>query len=257
MRSTTILGILIGTAALFFAFFLDGGNISTLVIWPAIIIVVAGTIAATIAGTSLSRFGQIPKLISRAISPSFSDEVITRRHIYKLAEIFHKVGPLEMEKYIERQKANEIHPYLKRLTLAVVDGSEEEDLKRLAEFENDRFEEERSEEAELFKKMGGFAPTMGIIGTVMGLIATMASAGGSPEDMIRHIATAFIATLWGIFLANIVFLPIADKLDTVQSEEMKVRQSITHGMLSIARGDSPIKVRTLMGGRDLATSVKN
>ena len=66
--------------------------------------------------------------------------------------------------------------------------------------------------AQMFSKMGEFAPTMGIIGTVMGLINTLARAGADPNDLIHHIAGAFIATLWGVFNANIIWLPMGDKL---------------------------------------------
>lgn len=249
----TLLGIIVGTLALVIAFWADGGSLDALFMWPAILIVLVGTLAATWAGSSGRRFARVPSLIGKALKGGEKDkDSKIRLHIYKLSEVFHKNGPLEMEKYLARQKEEEIHPYLRKLVLAVVDGSDEEDLKRLSSYEEERIEQELGQDTEIFSKMGGFSPTMGIIGTVMGLIATMAAAGESPTELIRHIATAFIATLWGIFLANLVFIPIADRLEGIHLNEMRTISLIRQGVLAIARGDSPVKVRTLMGGRDIS-----
>ena len=91
--------------------------------------------------------------------------------------------------------------------------------------------------------MGGYSPTMGIIGTVMGLIVTLANAGGDPNDLIHHIASAFIATLGGIFMANLVWLPLADKLKTINSEENLIMEVTIEGVLSLQAGEIPAIVR--------------
>jgi chemotaxis protein MotA len=80
---------------------------------------------------------------------------------------------------------------------------------------------------------------MGIIGTVMGLIVTLANAGGNPNDLIHHIASAFIATLWGIFTANIIWLPIADKLKTIHAEENLLMEITLEGVLALQAGEIP------------------
>ncbi|MGB9913072.1 MAG: motility protein A, partial [Candidatus Kapaibacteriota bacterium] len=95
----------------------------------------------------------------------------------------------------------------------------------------------------LFQKLGGYSPTMGIIGTVMGLIATLASAGSDPTVLIKHIATAFIATMWGIILANLLWLPIGDKLRVLNLEEIELMQMILDGTLAIQLGEIPSVVR--------------
>jgi chemotaxis protein MotA len=91
--------------------------------------------------------------------------------------------------------------------------------------------------------MGGYSPTMGIIGTVMGLIATLASAGDDADILIRHIAGAFVATLWGVFMANIVWLPIADKLKHIHNEEYLFMDMIVEGVLAIQAGEIPSVIR--------------
>jgi chemotaxis protein MotA len=85
---------------------------------------------------------------------------------------------------------------------------------------------------------------MGIIGTVMGLISTLAAAGGDPTDLIHHIATAFIATMWGIFMANIVFLPIADKLRAVHTAELQMMNIMIIGVSSLQLGETPSVIRS-------------
>ncbi len=263
MRSTTAIGIIVGIAILIGVFLWEGGSLEALFIWPAVILVLFGTLAATYAGSSGKHIAKLPSLIGKSFSGSEYDLLAIKRHIYRLSEIYQKNGPLAMEEYLKQNKkssritdANPIHPYLDKMTLAIVDGSDTDDLKRISDYDGQDFEDVTNQEIDLFKRMGGFAPTMGIIGTVMGLIATMANAGGSPDELIRHIATAFIATLWGIFLANIVFLPIADKLETLYLDELRIRSAVDQGMISIARGDTPIKVRTLMGGRDIMTATQ-
>ena len=116
-------------------------------------------------------------------------------------------------------------------------------LRALAETEVNYVGERHSRAAAIFQKMGGYSPTMGIIGTVMGLIATLASAGEDANILIRHIASAFIATLWGVFMANIVWLPIADKLKHIHDEEYLFMDMIVEGVLSIQAGEVPSVIK--------------
>ena len=94
-----------------------------------------------------------------------------------------------------------------------------------------------------FQKLGGFSPTLGIIGTVLGLINTL-STTGDPKTMATHIAAAFIATLWGISLANLIYLPISDKLKFRNLEEMQNLELIIEGLISIQAGDNPRIIKT-------------
>src|SRR3989339_730242 len=94
-----------------------------------------------------------------------------------------------------------------------------------------------------FIKMGGYSPTMGIIGTVMGLIATLAAAGSDPNILIHHIASAFIATMWGIFMANIVWLPVGDKLKSLHEHEMTLLHVMLDGAYSVQLGEMPSVIR--------------
>ena len=128
--------------------------------------------------------------------------------IVNLAYVIRREGILALESQI----ATVDDPFLRKGVQLMIDGSEQEYIKEVLDLELDQMSERHMKGAQMFSKMGGFAPTMGIIGTVMGLINTLARAGGDPNDLIHHIAGAFIATLWGGFNANIIWLPMGDKL---------------------------------------------
>jgi chemotaxis protein MotA len=132
---------------------------------------------------------------------------------------------------------------MKKILRFTIDGADPVVLRNLAETEIANSEDRHFRGAELFEKMGGYSPTMGIIGTVMGLIATLAAAGGDPNQLIHSIAGAFIATLWGVFMANIVWLPIADKLKSIQAEERLFMELITEGVLAIQDGEIPSVIK--------------
>ena len=100
----------------------------------------------------------------------------------------------------------------------------------------------------IFTKMGGYAPTMGIIGTVMGLIMTLANAGTDPNVLIKSIATAFIATLWGVFSANILWLPIGDRLKRCHSEEKNMMEISLEGVLTLQSGEIPSIMKARLVG---------
>jgi chemotaxis protein MotA len=95
----------------------------------------------------------------------------------------------------------------------------------------------------IFSKMGGYAPTMGILGTVMALIMTLAASGSDPDILIRNIASAFIATLWGVFSANLLWLPIADKLKRCHLDEKNMMEISLEGVMALLSGEPPSIVR--------------
>ncbi len=239
MQSTTLFGILLGALSIFGAFLLEGGTPGMLILLPALMIVFGGTLAATIAGSTWEQVKRIPHLIARALFPSRSDPQRILEQIVEFAAIARREGVLGLERRLPEVE----HPYLRKLLLHSIDGMEPEALRQASEIELEALTARHQAHINLFVRMGGYSPTMGIIGTVMGLIATLASAGEDPAVLIRHIATAFIATMWGIFMANIVWLPIADKLRTLHQEEVQLWRMITEGILAIQQGETPSVVR--------------
>jgi chemotaxis protein MotA len=236
---TTAGGLVLGVIAIFGSFMLEGGSIGALILLPAMTIVFLGTFSAAMIGTSLKNFMQIGTMLKLALFPPSYEVKDTIDSIVRYSTIARKEGLLALEKEL----GNVPNAFMKKILRFAIDGTEPEVLRALAETEVNYVGERHGRAAAIFQKMGGYSPTMGIIGTVMGLIATLASAGEDANVLIRHIASAFIATLWGVFMANIVWLPIADKLKYIHDQEYLFMDMIVEGVLSIQAGEVPSVIK--------------
>jgi chemotaxis protein MotA len=236
---TTAGGLLLGGIAIFGSFMLEGGSIGALILLPAMTIVFLGTFSAAMIGTSLKNFLQIGSMMKLALFPPSYEVKETIDSIVRYSTVARKEGLLALEKEL----GNVTNAFMKKILRFAIDGTEPEVLRALAETEVNYVGERHGRAAAIFQKMGGYSPTMGIIGTVMGLIATLASAGEDANILIRHIASAFIATLWGVFMANIVWLPIADKLKHIHDQEYLFMDMIVEGVLSIQAGEVPSVIK--------------
>jgi len=218
---------------------LEGGEVGALILIPAMVIVFGGTFAAATIGTSLKQVLSIGRLFMLALFPPSFAVKDTIDTIVKYSTIARKEGLLALEKELD----NTPNTFMQKILRFAIDGTDPDVLRSLAETEVEYSAERHSHNAAIFLKMGGYSPTMGIIGTVMGLIATLAAAGDDPNKLIHHIASAFIATLWGVFMANIVWMPLADKLKHIQSEENLFMEMIVEGILSIQAGEIPSVIK--------------
>ncbi len=235
----TVSGLLFGLFAIFGSFLMEGGKIGALIMIPAMTIVFGGTFATAMIGTSFKQFSKIWKYALVAFMPPKHDVEKLIGTIVRYATIARKEGLLALEKELNGID----HNFLKKMLRFAIDGTDPQTIRAVADAEMGFLNERHSSNALVFQKMGGYAPTMGIIGTVMGLIVTLANAGGDPNDLIHHIASAFIATLWGIFTANIMWLPLADKLKTIHGEENLVMEVALEGVLSLQAGEIPAIVK--------------
>jgi len=235
----TIAGLVFGIVSIFGSFLMEGGRIGALIMIPAMTIVFGGTFATAMIGTSFKQFSKIWKFALIAFMPAKRDVEKLIESLVRYATIARKEGLLVLEK--ELNGVND--KFLRKMLQFAIDGTDPQTMRALADAEMGFLNERHTANAGVFQKMGGYSPTMGIIGTVMGLVVTLANAGGDPNELIHHIATAFIATLWGIFMANIVWLPIADKLKTVHSEENLIMEMTVEGVLALQAGEIPAIVR--------------
>ena len=235
----TVGGLALGVLSIFGSFVLEGGSVGALMLIPAMVIVFGGTFGATMIGTSMKSFMGIGKLIKMALFPPQFEVKEAIEKIVKFSTIARKDGLLALEKELDKVE----NPFMKKILRFAIDGTDPEVLRSLAETEVVNAAQRHAKSSSIFQKMGGYSPTMGIIGTVMGLIATLAAAGEDPNLLIHHIASAFIATLWGVFMANVVWLPIADKLKHIQGEENLFMEIIVEGILSIQVGEIPSVIK--------------
>ncbi|MBM4165850.1 MAG: chemotaxis protein MotA [Ignavibacteria bacterium] len=242
----TLIGFIMGVGGIVVAYkFIGHGKMRMLVGAPAleaILIVGLGTMSATIVGQSWKRFTTIPKLVGQAYNPLTFNFHESIDQMVNFAAIARKDGVLALEKELPTIK----EPFFKKMLGLAIDGNDPDVIRSIAETEMTFVGERHNVNITIFNKMGGYSPTMGIIGTVIGLIGTFAAAGGGggdSEKLISHIATAFVATLWGIFLANLVFLPIGDRLKNIHLEEEEYMDVIMRGVIAIQEGEAPSIVK--------------
>lgn len=228
-------GLIIGLFSIFGAFFFEGGSFQALFLFSSILIVFGGTFSAIIIGFGFDRFKNIAPLVQLAYFPTKYDvdEVIDT--FIALSIKARKEGLLSIEKDLNKFS----YMFPKKMTKFVLDGTDADSLHSLAQLELRGMQERHYSNIFMFTKMGGYAPTMGIIGTVMGLILALANAGMDPNLLIKNIATAFIATLWGVFSANILWLPVGDRLKRCHLEEKNMMEISLEGVLTLQSGEIP------------------
>jgi chemotaxis protein MotA len=233
----TVPGLVIGLGALLVAFLFEGGGLTGLLNAPAAILVFGGTVGAGMVGFSLGSLRRLPKSIAKA----FVDRPIEPHQVVEtfvhLADRARREGLLSLE-----DEAPGLDPFLKRGVLLVVDGSDPSLVREIMESEIDAMQRRHQSGYGLLEAMGGYAPTMGIIGTVMGLIHVLSSLE-NPSELGPAIAVAFTATLYGVASANLVWLPLASKLKQKSAEEVWLRELMLEGLLTVQAGDNPRIVR--------------
>ena len=243
LKYGAFIGFGFGIFSIFGAFLIEGGSFRALFLIPPLIIVFGGTFSAVIIGFGLEKFIDALSVIKLAYWPQRYNLIKLINNFIEFSIISRREGLLTIEKYIDRMD----YTFPKKLIRYAVDGTDPQALENLAYLEMKSMEERHFSNIQVFSKMGGYAPTMGIIGTVMGLIMTLASAGENPNVLIHNIASAFIATLWGIVSANILWFPIGDKLKKCHSDEKYMMEISLEGILALQNGEVPsiIKARLI------------
>ncbi|KPV44400.1 flagellar motor protein [Alicyclobacillus ferrooxydans] len=238
MDIATIFGITIAIASLVGGFVMDGGKIGGLYQPTALIIVFGGTIGATLTSVSLKDFFALGKYIKVSMFGKAKDPLVLIEMLVTLSAYARREGLLALEERVENLNDD----FVKTNLRLVIDGIEEAMVQGIMEIEISNIESRHKRQASFFDMAGGFAPTMGIIGTVMGLIHVL----GSLSDVLTlgpKIATAFTATLYGVASANVLWHPLANKLKHRNYSEGLYYEIAAEGILSIQAGESPNALR--------------
>lgn len=238
MDLTAIGGLIFGVIAVFGGFLLEGGHLGALVQPTAAVIVFGGTIGATVVGYSLKEVLTIPRYIKIAFTSKELDVNEYIELIVSLAEEARREGLL----YLENKLRDIDDAFLYKGIQLVVDGTDPEVVKSILEAELYSLEERHKVGSSIFETAGGYAPTMGIIGTVMGLVHVLGSIT-EPDSLGPAIAVAFMATLYGIASANLIWLPLSEKLRGLSEKERLVRELMLDGIISLQAGYNPILIR--------------
>ncbi len=234
MDSLSLLGITVGVLALLGGNWLEGGTLDTLLNGPALVIVLGGTVGAVLLQTPGRVFLQAMRQLKHLLMPPSHpfDERIKR--LVAWAQLARHDGLLGLEKVLGKEK----DPFVRKGLQLVVDGNEPEDVRRMLELELDSHEQRNLQAAKVFESMGGYSPTIGIIGAVMGLIQVMQNLA-EPAMLGSGIATAFVSTIYGVGLANLLLLPTANKLRAHVLNESHYRELIIEGLVAISEGENP------------------
>lgn len=239
MDIATILGLVLALTVIVAALILDGGSPAELFAAPAaIILIFGGSMGATIITSPMKTVLKLPQFIMQAFKTNKFDTKGDIELLTKLADKARREGLLALEE--DSRKITD--KFLKKGIMMVVDGVEPEQVSAIMETTIDQMRSRHKQGAGFFSAAGGFAPTFGIIGTVMGLISVLKKLD-DPAALGASIASAFLATLWGLLTANLIYLPIAGKLKSKSEEESHNRYMQLEGILSIQAGENPRIVR--------------
>jgi len=242
---STIIGIVVAAIGILGGFTVEGGSVMSLVNLPGFMIVVVGTLGATITSFPLSLTMSIPSSFIRAMTGGSGVEPREMaEHLVSMADKARREGLLSLE-----DDANQVsEPFARKGLMLMIDGTDPEALKSIMEIDMDQEASREKEKAEIFKAGSGFAPTLGVLGAVMGLITVLGNLGGDVAALGHGIAVAFVATFYGVGMANVLLLPVATKLMAISGEEEQVREMIMEGILSIQAGDNPRIVKEKLQG---------
>lgn len=238
MNFTTLFGLIFASAALIVGFMMEGGTISALFSPSAMMIVFGGTFGATIVAYNFEEIKNIPRLLIMALNrkiPSYQDAI---DQVVDLADKARREGLL----YIDNMLDTIEDPFLRKAMQLVVDGTDPEMVRNILETEMYSTHERHEIGVSIFESAGGYSPTMGIIGTVMGLVHVLGNVD-NPEALAPAIAMAFTATLYGVAAANVFFFPIANRLRNLSQKELTLKELQIEGVLSLQAGYNPILIR--------------
>ena len=243
MDVLTIIGAVLALGAILGGNMLEGGHIGSLLQLTAMVIVVGGTVGAIMVQTPLPVFIRSLKMVIWTIFPPKLAQNEAIEKIVNWSNIARKEGLLGLEPLTE----SEPEPFSRKGLQLLVDGSEPDTIRSILEVELDSQEHMDTQAAKVYEGMGGYSPTIGIIGAVMGLIHVMNNLA-DPSKLGSGIAVAFVATIYGVGLANIFFLPLGNKLKSQIHKQSKFREMIIEGIIAIAEGENPRNIETKLKG---------
>jgi len=233
MDLATLIGLLIGVVLVAGAILLEGDAIIYISL-NSVMIVLGGTLAATMISFTLNEVANVFKILGVAFAGKKTDMDEVTNILVGFAEKARREGLLALEEEVEPLD----NDFLKKGVQLVVDGTDPQLVRNILETKITFVEERHRKGQEIFNNMGTFSPAFGMIGTLIGLIR-MLSALEDPESIGSGLATALLTTLYGTLFANLIFLPIAGKLKVKSEEEIMIKEVMIEGILSIQAGENP------------------
>lgn len=234
MDPSLLVGLVIAFVGVIGGLYMEGSSVGKYIGPSAAMIVLGGTFGVTMMSVGISGMKKIPATFLHALKYKGMDRPGAISTLVGFAEKARREGLLVLEDDL-RSTEDE---FMRRGVQLVVDGTDPELVKEILRTEVDSLHEERHADAGIWETAGGFAPTLGIVGTVIGLVLVLSNIS-DPSSLAASIAVAFIATLYGVGSANLVFLPTANKLKSCASDEVSGKEMLIEGILAIQSGDNP------------------
>ena len=243
MDILSIIGVILAFVAIIGGNYLEGGHASALLNAPAALIVIGGTLGAAFIQTPLTVFKRALAILRWIVFPPSIPLREGIGQIINWSTIARKEGLLGLESLADLEP----DPYARKGLQLLVDGSEPEALRSILEVELMTRENHDLMAAKVYESMGGYSPTIGIIGAVMGLIHVMGNLA-DPSMLGSGIAVAFVATIYGVALANLFLIPVAHKLKAIALQQSRYREMLLEGLMSIAEGENPRSIEMKLEG---------
>lgn len=243
MDMLSLVGVIIGFTALLGGNFLEGGSWQSLANGPAALIVIGGTLGAAILQTPKASLKRALKLFSWVYRPPHMQFKQGIDQVVRWAKSARREGLLGLENIAEKEK----DPFSRKGLQMLVDGSEPDVIRHILETDLLVAEQRDNDAVNFYESMGGYAPTIGIIGAVIGLIHVMRHLA-DPSELGPGIAVAFVATIYGVAFANLILLPVANKLRACVREKSQFRELLIEGIIAIADGENPRAIEMKLSG---------
>ncbi len=243
MDFLSIAGIVVAFAAILLGQYLEGGHVAMLINGPALLIVAGGTIGATMVQSPLPVFMRAMQMLKWVFRPPVWPADQALQEIVNWCRLVRRDGLLGLENVVEAVR----YDYARKALQLLLDGNDPLVIRETLHMDCAAREARDLQAAKVLDGMGGYAPTLGILGAVIGLIHVMNNLA-DPSLLGEGIGVAFVATVYGVGLANLVFLPAATKLKTLVREESRLQEMIAVGVVAIADGENPRVVESRLQG---------
>lgn len=243
MRGSTLLGIGLAFVFLYVMLTLEGGKLSDIFFLPPMILIFGGSFAAAFASATLQDFIASAKAAPRALFGAPRKIGGTIDEIHRIADVHRKNGALALEN--EAREATD--PFLAAGLQNIADGMDSESLQQSLEVRLAAKEQQNSVPVKFYADMGGYSPTIGVVATVLSLTHVLSNLS-DPESVGPMIASALVATLWGLLAANFMWLPMSHKLNRLSRLEILNMEIVLEGILAIQEGQSARAIRERLTG---------
>lgn len=239
MDILSIIGLIVGFGAIIVGQYLEGGHIETILNAVAMLIVLGGTLGAVMLQTPMNTFIRAMRMSMWVFMPPKLSASTLLEKILQWNQVARREGLVRLESMAMDEK----DLFIQKGLQLIADGAEPEMIREVLENDLDLEESDDIQAAKVYEAMGGYSPTIGIIGAVMGLIHVMGNLA-DPSSLGSGIAVAFVATIYGVALANLLFLPIGNKLKSVVAQRSRIRMMLIEGLIGVADGDNPRNIES-------------